>query len=198
MTTIIIVVAFMCGRLIPVRAADAEQQIAIARAQAKGQELARIKADAVRAETQKQFEKERQDKIAKREAAQLAVYNARNEHRQKIQDMGLSLIEDYDNWKDIGEGWQVRGVHVRYNYLEYTLRRTDGRSPRLTRIVFEVFDENGQFMFPGVCDISGSDAGITYVRTGDYDLKGKTPTYCRVALNNVGIVKYKNTYPTDR
>ena len=52
-------------------------------------------------------------------------------------------------------------------------------------------------MFPGVVDISATDANLDYVRTGSYDISG-VPTYCRITHGLVNQVKHLNDYPTRR
>lgn len=198
-----VAVSFTIGRFIaPPAIKENSMEYLLAKAEASGKERARIKAEAIAKEAVSDF-KAKQEKNLLKQAEEI---KKQQEVLNKVDALQLVPIEDFNKWKDIGDGWQIRGIHARkINFpeprgeditLEYSIRRIDNKRPKLTRIVVEMFDKNKEFAFPGVVDISAADAGLTYVRTGAYYSQGKTLVYCRVALSEVNIVKYANQYPT--
>lgn len=196
-------VSFTIGRFIaPPAIKENSMEYLLAKAEASGKERARIKAEAIAKEAVSDFRAKQEKNLLK----QAEEIKKQQEVLNKVDALQLIPIEDFNNWKDIGDGWQIRGIYARkINFpeprgeditLEYSLRRVDNKRPKLTRIVVEIFDSNKEFVFPCVVDISAADAGLTYVRTGAYYSQGKTLVYCRVALSEVNIVKYVNQYPT--
>jgi hypothetical protein len=208
-----VMIVFDVGRYFaPPAIKENSKEYILAQAQARGEAQAAIRAQAIRDNAIMNDAKksaEYQRAVAQKEQL---IAEQKNKEEAKIKALNLTPIDDFINWKSIDGGWEVRGINFRMDLVtptgqtkavldqsgvlfEYTLRRSDKTRPRLSRILFEVFDDNYEFMFPGVVDISGTDAGLVYVRTGVYDFKGKTPKYCRVTTSEVGLVKYANEYP---
>lgn len=217
-------IAFTVGRYIaPPAITENSRDYILAQAEAKGKEQARIKAEAIRANVQIQQQKQYEQEQTALNQKEQEIAKQKAEEKAQLERLGLNPINNFSNWTDIGDNWQIRGLNFRTTIttallskdrlgnetygekedtsqilFEFTIRRTNRQRPKLTRVIVEIFDENKQFMFPGICDISGTDASLYYVRTGTYPLKGKKPTYCRVAIAPVNIVKYRNDYPESR
>lgn len=211
-----LIIAFDIGRYVaPPAIKENSKEYILAQAQARGEAQAAIRTQTIHDNLiMNEAKKSSEYKRAVAQKEQL-ISQQKAKEEAKIKALNLTPLDEFVKWKDIGDGWEVRGVNFRMDLrvpegekeavldqsnvlFEYTLRRSDGRKPRLSRILFEVFDKNYEFMFPGVADISGTDSGLVYVRTGNYDFKGKTPKYCRVMTAEVGLVKYANCYPTNR
>jgi hypothetical protein len=217
-------VAFTVGRYIaPPAITENSKDYILAQAEAKGKEQARIKTEAIRANVQIQQQKQYEQQQTALNQKEQEIAKQKAEEKAQLARLELSPIDSFGSWTDIEDNWQIRGLNFRtvttttllnkdrlgnetYTekedtsqvLFEFSIRRTNRQRPRLTRVIVEIFDENKQFMFPGICDISGTDASLYYVRTGTYPLKGKKPTYCRVAVAPVNMVKYRNDYPEYR
>lgn len=129
--------------------------------------------------------------------------NPSNVIQDKIVALDLTPISDFANWKTVAPGWQIRGIYIRRMkddnenlvFCEYSIRRSDNIRPKLTRILIELFDKHQKPLIPSLVDISGTDSGLSYVRTGAYNKLVATPEYCRVAISDVYLAEYHNGYP---
>lgn len=206
-----VVAAFTFGRYVaPPAIAENSKEYILAQAEARGKEQAQIKAAAIREQVIKANAAKATTALNQQREQKEAAERKAAEEKAAVDALGLIPISEFNNWKDVGSGWEIRGPRMRNikstdennrpkieSMFEFVLRRSNGIRPKLTRFVVEVYNEKKEFMFPGVVDISATDAGLSYVRTGVYELNG-TPTYCRVSLSDVNTVKYINEYPSDR
>jgi len=189
-------VFFWVGKMsIPPIPEENSYEFILARAQARGIEQARLNHVA---QQKKNLELANQQKEAE--------FDKTQQKQTQIEDMGLISVEDMArNWVEIGNGWKVRNLIVRQtesipkgmHVIEFLISRTDTKQPRLTRIVAECFDDNLTFICPMVVDVSATDAQLSYIRPGYYNLMNRMPKYCRFVTAPVGKVKYRNAYPED-
>lgn len=206
-----VVAAFTFGRYIaPPAIKENSQEYILAQAKARGEEQARIKASALREQVIKTNTAKATAALNKQKEEQQAAERKAAEEKAAIDALDLTPLSAFNSWVDVGSGWEIRGIRIRnikgtddndkpvmQPMFEFVLRRSNDSRPKLTRFVIEVYNEKKEFMFPGVVDVSAADSGLSYVRTGQYDLNG-TPSYCRVNLSAVNVVKYLNDYPSDR